>query len=178
MALDLQNKLVSPGQIAISVWDQDANRIRVDAEVTAVIGELAVDLDQSEDSVAIGDGTNLVSVTTEGALNVQVKGQEVNFDYNEVLILAGASDIILTKTFTVDKRIKSVLLSGDNLGKYVITLNGNEISILRTTWLNFNLMVPMNDLYASSGDILEVSVTNNNTSVASFNATLFFEKAN
>lgn len=175
MAIDLADKPYSVGQIQKSVWDEETNRLRVDAEVTAVIGELAVDLNQSDDSVAIGDGTNLVHVNPDGALDVNIKGADVLFDYNSITVLASATATILTKTFSNINKVKSILLSGDNLGKYTIYLNGDEISVLRTTWLNFNLIVPFNDLKVNSGDILEVTIVNNNTSTASFNATLFFQ---
>jgi hypothetical protein len=85
LAIDLEDKDYSPGQIAKSVWDKDENRIRVDAEVTAVIGEIAVDLDAADDSVSIYDstGVNPMAVNTDGSLNTNIKNMlvPVPFDY-------------------------------------------------------------------------------------------------
>lgn len=175
MAIDLSDKPYSVGQIQKSVWNEESNRLRVDAEITATIGELTVDLDHTEDSVAIGDGTNIVNVSPEGALDVNIKGSPVLFDYNSIFVNTSDTATILTKTFSDDKQIKSILLSGDNLGKYTIYLNGDELSVFRTSWLNFNLIVPLSDLKVQSGDIIEVTIVNNDTSAANFNATLFFQ---
>lgn len=73
MSADLNDKKYSPGQIAKSVWDEVENRIRVDAEVTAVIGEIQVDLDAEDDSVSIYDATgiNPMTVNTDGSLEVR-----------------------------------------------------------------------------------------------------------
>lgn len=175
MAIELEDKLYSPGQIFKSVWDQTENRIRVDAEVTAVIGVLEVELDQANDSVAIGDGTNLVSVSADGALSVEINGPAVEFEYDSATVAASATSTILSKTFVGDQKLKSVLLSGDNLGKYTIYLNGNEISKQRTTWTNYNVEVLLNDLKVLNGNTLEVEVINNNTSIADFNATIIYQ---
>lgn len=176
MAIDLANKPYSSSQVTKSVWDQNNNRLRVDAVVTATIGELAVDLDQSDDSVAIGDGTNIVSVNADGALSVEFNESEVLFEYDSASVGISSTVVILTKTFNQTKKIKSAILSGDNLGKYTIYLNGNEISKLRTTWDNYNLEVALNDLKVINGDVLQVEVTNNNSSVADFNATIIYQK--
>ncbi len=175
MSVDLDEKPYSPGQIFKSVWDETENRIRVDAEVTAVIGELAVDLDQSDDSVAIGDGTNLVSINPDGALSVEINGPDIVSNYDSDTVAINDTATILSKTFIGDQKLKSILVSGDNLGKYTVFLNSNELIKIRTTWGNYNEEISLNDLKVFSGDLLEIQVLNNSTSSSEFNATLIYQ---
>jgi len=77
---------LDPGQIPNRVFDPLNDRIRVDAEVTAVIpGPVEVAISHTDDSIRIGDGTNLVTAT--------VIGPDVGLDVN---IIAGS----ITGTFT------------------------------------------------------------------------------
>ena len=72
MAIDLEDKPYSPSQITISTWDEATNRVRVDAEVTAVIGVLEVDIDAASDSIAIGNPSNsdTLLVNPDGSINI------------------------------------------------------------------------------------------------------------
>lgn len=338
MSIDLADKPYSPGQISISTWDKDSNRIRVDAEVTAVIGELAVELDANSDSVSIGNPFNddTLNINTDGSLNANITNEgivstgnttfaplnsnstftgsfvdallnpnidsimlsnvsgtlyvdtsndgstifttttfpsifnssinlycvslnatfngrfiriryingpasqstfklqtilrpylpgqfissiersitpdsvaalnrsilmakkndgtytnvavtdtgllkvlpeesEVEYDYASASVAISATSTILSKTFLTNKKIKTVCLSGDNLGKYKVFLNGNIIFTLRTTWTNYNVELSLNSLNVLSGDILTITVINNNTSIADFNATIIYQ---
>jgi hypothetical protein len=103
-------------QVIRRTYDEEANRLRVDAEVTATIGtvEVAIDaasgdnisianqdgsnsmvvhtdgsidvnvlnitLDQANDSIAIGDGTNLANFNPDGSLNISDNGGSLTVD--------------------------------------------------------------------------------------------------
>lgn len=67
-------------QIAKRVYDPIEDRIRVDAQVTASISNAEVVISQVDDSIRIGDGTNLVTSTTvagDVGLDVNVIGGTV-----------------------------------------------------------------------------------------------------
>jgi hypothetical protein len=102
MAIDAEDKKYSPGQIFKSVWDEDSNRIRVDAEVTATIGEVQVDLDAEDDSVSIYDatGVNPMTVNTDGSLEVRPLNSLVPepFDYIGASYPDPETEIYLYKT--------------------------------------------------------------------------------
>lgn len=60
-------------QVIKDVYDEVENRLRVDAEVTAVIGDIEVHIDQASDSIRIGDGTDLITGTNvDGKIGLDV----------------------------------------------------------------------------------------------------------
>ena len=59
--------LLSQQQILQAAFDESVERLRVDAEVTAVIGQVEVIITDTEDSIKIGDGTGtFATITTVG----------------------------------------------------------------------------------------------------------------
>jgi len=60
-------KTIDGQQVLRSIYDPAGNRIRVDAQISAQIGQVEVILDQTADTIAIGDGTTLFTGTTVGA---------------------------------------------------------------------------------------------------------------
>ena len=61
-------------QILQRSFEESEDRLRVDAEVSAVIGEVTVIISHTDDSIRLGDGTTLFTGTTVGAKT----GQDVN----------------------------------------------------------------------------------------------------
>lgn len=77
--------LLDPGQIVKRVYDESQDRIRVDAQVTATMsGSQEVVISQYDDSIAIGDGSNLFTGTDVNAkhgLDVNVIGGVVSGEF-------------------------------------------------------------------------------------------------
>src|SRR5690348_12079499 len=81
MAQNPNPSKLDPGQIIKRVYNEADDRIRVDAEVTATLGEAEVIISQTDDSIRIGDGTDLVTTTTVGSdvgLDVNIVGGSIN----------------------------------------------------------------------------------------------------
>lgn len=74
-------------QILQRVMDEANDRLRVDAEVTATIGVVDVNIDHINDSIRIGDGSNLVTTTTSGPK----VGLDVNIISSLDVIIDGSS---------------------------------------------------------------------------------------
>lgn len=53
-------------QVLQHAFEDATGRLRVDAEVTATIGDLELDISHTDDSIRLGDGTSLVTATTIG----------------------------------------------------------------------------------------------------------------
>jgi len=68
-------------QVIRQSFDETTDRLRVDAEITATIGVLEVEIDAADgDNIAISDGVNNVTISTEGAkyaLDVKLAGDNV-----------------------------------------------------------------------------------------------------
>lgn len=67
-------------QVIKAVYNEPDNRLRVEAEITAVIGEIEVELSHTTDSVRLGDGTNFLTSTTVSSkvgLDVNVIGGSI-----------------------------------------------------------------------------------------------------
>jgi hypothetical protein len=61
---NLRNK-IDAGQVLQAVYEEDQNRLRVNAELVAG-GTTEVIINHEDDSIRIGDGTSLVTTTTTG----------------------------------------------------------------------------------------------------------------
>jgi len=72
---NLHPSLLSQQQILQAAFDESEERLRVDAEVTAVIGQVEVIITDTEDSIKIGDGTSTFATITDVGLH---HGLDVN----------------------------------------------------------------------------------------------------
>lgn len=107
--------------------------------------QLSVNLDHTVDalghfdSVRIGDGTELLKINPDGSLPVTVgdaPDESVISVYSEVSSVVNGSDTsILTYTVPVDKTSAFIVyidVSGENIAKYDVYLNGTRIARKRT----------------------------------------------
>lgn len=101
MALNPLPSLLDPGQIIKRAFDGTEDRIRVDATATFTpSGPLEVSIDQADDTIAIGDGTDLFTGTTVGsshAIDANIVGGVVSGNFSQ----AGLSIGIKTTTQTI-----------------------------------------------------------------------------
>jgi hypothetical protein len=122
MANNLNDKLDS-GQVIKSVYDIDDNSLRVSVvSGSGGGGALAVEIDASEDSIAIGDGTDLATITTVGPK----KGLDVNVINNPINVVV-SNEVEVTNDAGNPLPVNGTVTA--NLG----TLNGAATSALQIT---------------------------------------------
>lgn len=56
-------------------FDPTTDRLRVDTAATIEAGQMQIDVNHTEDSIRLGDGTNLTSVTSQGELKTHPRPQ-------------------------------------------------------------------------------------------------------
>jgi len=122
-------------QVIRQSFDQDQDRLRVDAEVTATIGVLEVDIDAADgDNIAISDGVKNVTISTEGAknaLDVKLAGDtavQIEDSQGDPLeSTSGALHVLLQNTeleINLDAADDSVAI-GDGTNTLTVNANGS-----------------------------------------------------
>jgi hypothetical protein len=92
-----------------------------------VINDVVLDINQSTDSIAIGDGTNLVKVDADGSLNVDITGLS-SFQTSQYTI--GTSSVKLTPTPLTDRSGISIKATTTSTNAIYI---GNSSSVTSST---------------------------------------------
>lgn len=133
------------------------------------------------DNIAISDGTNTMSVNSDGSINVKIfdtLGLLKTF-YNEVTSVA--SSILTTiQTYTVPVSttayLQKINISGTNIATYDVLING-VLQEKKRTWFNDGLNTEFdfsdyskNGIPLITGDIVTVRVIHNRPSVGDFNS--------
>lgn len=189
--------LLDSNQIFQRSFDEDTDRLRVDAEVTATLGAVECIITQTSDSIAIGDGTDLYTGTTIGSnhgLDVNVispitvsqsslpnPDAVTKLEYNEIIGLASGSTtniISYTVPASTTSILQKVLVSGENIAKYQILYNSAPLSTKRT-YFGGNLDTEFdfsgssnNGFLMNAGDILTVMVDNFRPTPGDFESTI------
>ena len=121
-----------------------------------------------------------ISLPTDASLSAYPleKGTVIN-TYNEVLSVASGITTTLT-TYTVPSGRRGYLVvceySGENIATYVVNINGNPQDKKRTNYgTSLNAFTAFNSnsntgVALNSGDVVTVTVIQNGTSVADYNA--------
>ncbi len=127
-----------------------------------------------------GDGTPARQVLskqpTDHTYNVSFgpKG-EIKKVYNELAAApVGASTLVTSYTVPIgsEASLKNVLVSGDNIGQFIVEINGSKIATLRTWWADFNASLLLDNLKLVANDKIEVFVINRGAMVAPFESTI------
>jgi hypothetical protein len=114
-SMTIQN---GPGVDAVNIQD-GGNSITVDGSVTVSATDLDIrDLQHTSDSVKIGDGVDLLSINTDGSINVSVSGTTLIGDLNankDDVAIAGTEDGNSTGVVRhfVNNRRQQILASHD-----------------------------------------------------------------
>lgn len=157
-------------QVLQNVHDEDRQTLRVDATVfldgTGPLG----------DNVSIvGETGNKLVVNPDGTINVNtdsIPGVVKNV-FNELLAVASGTTVnLVTYTVPVGKTaiINKIVVSGDNIAKYELYINGVLSDKLRTYFgSQLNVTFDFKDLTLEENDILLIKVNNFRPSVADFN---------
>lgn len=129
----------------------------------------------------VGENGNTIEPNTDGSINVNVvsapiAGQEEKSIYNEALAVAsGATTTLVTYTVPFAKTaiLHRVTVSGTNIARYDVLINGTPIDTKRTNFgdnLNesFEYVVDGHGLPLISGDAVTVKVLHNRPYIGDF----------
>lgn len=168
-------------QVLRRSFDETQDRLRVDAEITATIGAVEVDISAADgDTVALSDGTNNVTLTQSSgktALDVNVinpgaTGTQVYQNYfDEVTGIAqSVPTTILSYEADPGEVLHKVNVSGSNIATYELVIN-NQLVDKKRTYFGGQLNVDFDaDIQLQDGDVVEVTVTHLRPSLGDFNA--------
>lgn len=131
MANNLNDKL-DQQQVIKSVYDTDDNSLRVSVvSGSGGGGSLAVEIDASEDSIAIGDGTKLATITTVGPKNaLDVNVVQITGDIATETTLSDLNSKVIKSDTDNVTIINSVLPDGASTAFNQVTTNTTLSSIL------------------------------------------------
>ena len=131
-------------QVLQHAFDDSTSRLRVDTEAVIIDGAIEVALSADSDSIAIGDGSNTLTVNPDGSINVNTPSdltlENLNYYYNQISsVPSGAETAIITIPATTQNlNIVKIDATGDNIGIFILKLNGTTIMTKRSSWTNFN----------------------------------------
>src|SRR5690606_35163992 len=132
-------KGLDANQVIRSVYDASTNSLRTTGGGGGS-GPIEVIIDQSTDSIRLGDGTNLITGTTYGSKT----GLDVNIITPNVItvnkfnsvnsVVANNETVIVSHTAIAGKQtfLQKVSMSGQNIAEYTIKKNSIAIERKRT----------------------------------------------
>lgn len=82
-------------QVIRQAFDETTDRLRVDAEVTATVGDMELNIDHTTDSVKVGDGTDLLAINPDGSIDVNVLGSGSSSTATVTSVASSASNVTL-----------------------------------------------------------------------------------
>jgi hypothetical protein len=188
-ALRTTSTIVAPGGLEVNLSAASGDSVLIsdgadnlainsDGSINARVGDLVIS--HLEDSIQLGDGTNLITSTTVGpkiALDVNIVNNTgvVSNTYAEVTsVPSNTLTSILTKTITVNSIIKNADISGSNVAEYTIVLNSQVIAKKRSYFggdLNINFDFNQG-LTLTTGDVLVIKVIHSRPFVGDFNSNI------
>ena len=174
-------------QVLKHVYDDDNQRLRVDAEVTAtIVGAQEVVITHTDDSIKIGDGTDFLTINSDGSINVyttevEAANEEEILQYAEVSSVAASVETTIL-TYTVPSGYVNYLhrieVAGTNIAEYKIKINA-VVKAKRYTYFGNSLNTefdftagPRRGYKVNAGDIITVTVLHSRPTVGNFNARL------
>lgn len=156
------------------------------------VGTVDVVITADNDSIAISDGTNTMAVNSDGSINVSgistVTGQvtvdggtvavtgENEFEYNQVVIAAASSAVVVSRLFPTAYKLRRVSATGATVGTYTVRFNGTAVDKLRSNYTDFNCRFDYETGIAiPAGTTVSVLVENGSiTDAGLFSAQLLF----
>ena len=171
-------------QVLRLAYDDATKRLKTDAVVTATIGNVDVAIDAGGgDNIAISDGVDTMTVNPDGSINVALVGMPVYepiFTYNAVAgVAANVTTNLISYTMPGGKNgyLQKVYISGENIAKYTVRVNGAIIDVARTYFgqsldkcLEYASGTSNLGYELSAGDVVLVQVLHTRPSLAEFNA--------
>ena len=188
---NFMSKGYDANQVIRSVYDINKNALRVNIEGSLTIGDgIEVVIDHANDSIRLGDGTNLTTTTTVGpdvGLDVNIINPiqiledtvaSVN-KYGEAASVPSSTETTIvshTASVGVSTFLQRVSCSGQNIAEYRVKVNSVEIDLLRTNFgddLNTEFKFVGQDnrgFPLSPGDLVQITVVHARGSAANFNS--------
>ncbi len=174
------------GQVIRQVYDETTDRLRVDTEATVVAGAMEVAISMVDDSIKIGDGTDILQVNPDGSINVNstttTAGPKLVINsYNEISSLASGSETtISTYTAPLGKisYLTRIEAAGSNIAQYRVFHNATAISKYYTNFgadlsTSFDFTTNVFDFPGFKipvGDTITIKVLHSRPYVGDFNA--------
>jgi hypothetical protein len=153
---------LDPNQILQRLFDIETGRLRTDTTVSVEPGTTELVIDHGDDSIKLGDGTNLVTTTQSGSkvgLDVSIVNDSpvtVPFVYNVNVPLANFTVTIQipsnTKILHIKARLGSLRISYEDGGAYFTINKGSNYTADGINAVNTSLYIQS----SVAGDILEV----------------------
>lgn len=168
----------------VRLSDGSVNIGTVNAEIEVQLSHRDNDPDSGDvhDSVRVGDGVDELAINPDGSLNVNITPSNttarIESTYGEVSSVPTATPTVLVSyTAPVGKVsfLQKVFVSGENIARYKVKLNGTVIDTKRTyfgaslnEWFDFSDASRGRLLVV--GDVVTVEVEHERPMVADFNA--------
>lgn len=169
-------------QVLRESFDDATRRLRVDAEITAEIGELDVAIDAAGgDNIAITDptGTNYLLPNSDGSINVVLGGSSLTTKniFQEVdSVPSGVTSIVASYTALANTKLISCDFGGTNIAEYSLYIGGVLAAKKFTFFQNLNERFNFADgLPVMNGDIIKVEVIHNRPDVGDFSANILIK---
>jgi hypothetical protein len=146
-------------QIFQRAFDPTTDRLRVDSEATVTLGTVEVIIDQTTDSIKIGDGTDLMAVNADGSINVNIAVAGVPAITNVSIPLANTEYTIAfpanVRSFYIKLRkgaAKFAFTSGQSGSNYLSIYKGSNFALDNIKSNGLSLYIQSN----TASDTLEV----------------------
>ncbi len=144
-------------QVLKRSFDDATDRIKVDAQVTATIGTVEVAIDAANDSIRLGDGTDLANVTSAGELNVLSTAQP-GTDIGDVTVNNGSG----ASAVNIQDGGNSITVDGSVIANPTVsttaTITSVTVTNASTTILVSNSNRKRFSIYNDSGAIIYVAM--------------------
>ncbi len=141
-------------QVLKRSFDDSNDRIRVDAEVTATLGTVEVIISHVNDSIRIGDGTDLVNVTPAGEMNV-ISTAQPGVDIGDITVnnTSGAGAV------NIQDGGNSITVDG--------TISANQSGIWNITDINGTINLPTGAATSANQASQQTSLNNLDSKIPS-----------
>jgi hypothetical protein len=160
-------------QVIKKVYDEPSNRLRVDAALTMTDVVQEVLIDDTTDSIKIGDGNgDYLNINSDGSLNVNVTeaAKEYILEYNEITSIASFTETTVV-SYTVPSSKVFILKSGSicvNADTDVrLKINGTTKGKKQSNWTQRNIEFNQ-EVSLEAGDIISFTVEHGELNAQAF----------
>ncbi len=168
MALNPNPSLLSQQQIIQRVMDSDNDRLRVDAVVTATIGDLIIKSDESNITIGNPNNGNTLNVHNDGSIDVNVV---LDSSTDSITTVQGTSPWTVSGTVTANAGTGTFIVDGSGVTQPVsgtVTVNQGT-----TPWVvsggssspDVNIHDSAGNTLSATGTSLDVNITNSTLTV-------------
>lgn len=164
-------------QVIKKVYDEVSNRLRVDAAITMTDVEQEVIIDDSTDSIKIGDGSgNYLNINPDGSINVAFTetARDYVLEYNEITSVPAATEsIVITYTVPGSKQLllKNSIVYVNADTDVRLKINGSTKVKLQSNWTNRNIEFNQ-EVSLEAGDVLTITVVHSELNSQDYNASI------